>query len=721
MTEGHITAMTTQAAENKRAPKIAAFTSSGRILMAGAALIFMITLLVYLPATRNDFVDWDDGAYIVENRHIRPLDLQFLQWAFTSFYAANWHPVTWISHALDVALWDLDARMHHFTNISLHAINTVLVFLLGLRLIARVRARDTSDGLPSQTGTGILPAFLTALLFGLHPIHVESVAWMAERKDLLCAFFVLLSMLQYLQYTAANYKSKRSRALLLGLLFFALAAMSKPMAVTLPVILILLDIYPLKRFNLSSLTGMRPLILEKVPFFVISLISGILTIVAQHSAGATAPLIYHGMLIRFINAIRSLVFYLEKIAFPFELAPIYPFPLHFDPGSAVYVVSSLIVIGITIYCIWMWPKEKPIWLTTWSIYVISLLPVIGILQVGNQAAADRYAYLPSIAPFLLIGLGGEWIWRKKYSEKFPYLIGGLAVTCFTLIFTGLSYLTVQQIKIWTNSEVLWKYEISIFPKSAALAYNNLGFIYNGRGLVDEAIEQYEKALEINPNYALALANLGNNYRKKGYPGRAKALYEKAIKVNPKYTGAMLNLADVWMSEGLVEKAVLEYEKVLEIDPESAEGHYSLGVAYYEQGRLEKAISHYQKALDLNPEYSEAYYNLGISYEKAGMPDNAISAYEAALKIDPLNSQIHNNLGSIYGTKGMFEEASREFQKVLELGPENGIAYYNLSGIFFLQKEFALAVEYCDKALKLNYPVPEGYLKTLESYRPSPNP
>ena len=687
-----------------------------RKIVLVATTIFLISMLVYLPSMHNDFIDvWDDGIYIVENHHIRILDLKFLQWAFTSFYAGNWHPVTWISHALDVALWGLDARMHHLTSIVLHAMNTVLVFLLVVGLISRVRKRDIPE-VPHQAGTGILPGFITALFFGLHPIHVESVAWMAERKDLLCAFFVLLSILGYLQYTAADSRRRKGVSFFLALMFFTLAVMSKPMAVTLPVILILLDIYPLKHLGSFSLKGSRLLLVEKIPFFLLSLVSGVLTIIAQHSSGATAPLVHHGFMVRFVNTVRTLVFYLWKMAFPFELAPFYPFPLHFDPTDAIYIVSFMIVLGITIYCIRMWKKEKHVWLIVWSIYVISLLPVIGIIQVSNQAAADRYTYLPGIAPFLLIGLGFEWLWVKGCLVKAPHLLRPLLFICGSLIFGCLSYLTVRQIKVWTNGEVLWKYEIGIFPDSVALAYINLGCIYSEKGLLDEAIQLYERALKINPNYLQAFVNLGNEYRKKGDAGRAEEFYQKAIKMNPEYAGARLHIAEVWMNQGLIEKAVLEYEKILDTNPTSAEAHYGLGVACYGKGKLDEAIMHYQKALDLKPGYAEAYYNLGVAYGSSGMPDQALSAYSMALRFGPEKPEIHNNLGSIYGAKGMLDDALREFQKVLELDPENATAFYNLSVVYSMKKQYAMAVQYCDKALKHHYPVPNAFFEALEPYR-----
>jgi hypothetical protein len=370
------------------------FTTYNKRVLAVAFLVALLTLLVYLPALQNDFVNWDDHLYIYENPHIRSIDSEFFKWIFTTFHASNWHPLTWLSHAIDYAIWGLNPMGHHLTSIILHGLNTFLVVILIIRLINydRDKAPITVENKKFSNNNPIIAGAITGLLFGLHPLHVESVAWVSERKDVLCAFFFLLSILSYLKYTSPLQKQKTVHYALC-LLFFIFALMSKPMAVTLPVVLLILDVYPLGRLHLKSAFTNPPLppftkgglggikvLIEKLPFLILSLASSVVTIIAQQNAIVTFEARPLGE--RLLVAIRAPVFYLFKMLWPTDLSPLYPYPSKISFLTIEYMGSFILVVCITAFCIWLWKRQK-IFAIVWAYYIVTLLPVLGIIQVGG--------------------------------------------------------------------------------------------------------------------------------------------------------------------------------------------------------------------------------------------------------------------------------------------------------------------------------------------------
>ena len=583
-----------------------------RIAKVCAFLIFLITCLVYIPTLKSGFV-WDDVNYVPENTLIRSLSIHNLSKMLTSFRVSNWHPLTWLSLALDYAFWGLNPFGYHLTNVIMHGLNALLVFFLTIKLT--VSARESNRVSPhSEMERSILAhplivAGVTALLFSLHPLHVESVVWVSERKDLLCAFFFLLSISSYLSYTSSITKRNTRIWFAACFLLFLSALMSKPMAVTLPAILLLLDIYPLKRISLYSGKSGKTLfvLLEKLPFFTLSIASSIITIIAQHTGGAIRNLERFSTDARLLNAIRSLIFYLEKMVVPVKLVPFYPFPAHIDWFDLKYLFSLLLVLAVTGCCLWMAKQGKCLFLTAWSYYVVTLLPVIGIIQVGGQAAADRYTYLPGLSIFILIGTGVSWIFHRGTLIKYKCILGGLVLT-FIFIFLG--QLTVKQIKIWHNSEILWSYVISAFPfpKSDPLAHYNLGNAYSRKGEPDKAISEYKRALILRPNYAEAINNLGSAYATKGRFDEATVEFERALSTNPHYAKAHNNLGSAYIIGGRLDEAISEYKKALAIEPDNAKAHHNLALAYYSKENYRLAIIHFDKAVELgcsvNPELLE---------------------------------------------------------------------------------------------------------------------
>ncbi len=582
-----------------------------------AGIVLLITLLMYFPALRNDFVvESDDLPYIIENSSIRSLNGAFFKWAFFDFYRSNWHPLTWMSHAIDYAVWGLNPIGHHLTNIVIHAINSFLVVLLITRLLQAGRKltadkvlpapssvkKGTSPSSPLKKGgagtadTGVLiAAATTGLLFGLHPLHVESVAWVSERKDLLCALFFLLSVMSYMTYATCGTKKNY----ILSLIFFVLALMSKPMAVSLPAVLLILDWYPLER--IGSIKTARSAVVEKLPFIALSFASSVVTVLAQKSGGALVPLEAVPLSVRAAVVLKSPIAYIGKMILPLNLLPFYPYPNSKDVSflSMEYFSAAVLMGGITIACI-ATAKRHRVWLSAWCYYLITLIPVLGIFQVGSQSMADRYTYLPSLGPFLIAGLAAAWGYTSVNSLiKKRLIIGLFSATLSILLFSSLTYLTLKQIGIWKNSIDLWS---SIIEKGSekAMAYNNRGEAFERMGRMDEAVEDYRKAVAIAPNATVSYYHLGEAFMRKGQ-------YDEAIK---------------------------EYKRVVSLDPNFTAAYFNLGVAYASKGLRDEAIMYYKAALKLKPDYTEAHFNLGVIYLGLGLAKEAKNEFEGALRTDP---------------------------------------------------------------------------------------
>ncbi len=569
-----------------------------------AFFIFFLTFLVYVPALKNDFI-WDDALYISDNILIRSLSFASINKMLVSFHAGNWHPLTWLSLAVDYCFWGLNPFGYHLTNILLHGLNALLLFCVTMQLLTRGKTineiASQSPKEPLNPTTSLLAAGATALLFGLHPIHVESVVWIAERKDLLCALFYLLTISCYLTYTSSPIERNRCFWFLVCVVLFILALMSKPMAVTLPLTLLLLDIYPLKRIVFHPLTTVKNLLplLEKVPFLMLSIASMIITILAQSAGGAVRSIDRFPLDARLLNATRSLIFYLQKILLPLKLVPFYPFPITLHWLEVEYFLSGMFVVAITAVCLWMLRQGKQLPFIAWSYYLITLLPVLGIIQVGGQAAADRYTYLPSLAIFVLMGVGLSWILDNGGFLKGKILLGGVTLIMLSMV-ALLSLLTIRQIKVWRNSEIFWSYvtEAFPFPKSDPLVHYNLGNAYATKGKLESAVSEYKKALTLKPLYAEAHNNLGGVYALQGTFNEAFAEINQALSIRPDYAKAHNNLGNIFLQQGALDKAIAHYKKTLAINQDDGTAHNNLAYAYYLTENYTMARFHCEKALKL---------------------------------------------------------------------------------------------------------------------------
>jgi len=655
-------------------------------------LLVAATLSVYGQVARHDFVNFDDDMYVYENPRVRAgLTWDGVAWAFTTMGESNWHPLTWLSHMLDCQLFGLKAGSHHLVNVFLHILNSVLLYLI----------------LGRMTGAPWRSAMVTAL-FALHPLHVESVAWVSERKDVLSTLFFLLTLWAYAQY--AGRPSLPRYGLVLGCLALGLTA--KPMLVTVPFVLLLLDYWPLERSGEGNRgPSASRLIVEKVPLFVLVAASSLATFVAQQRGGAVSSIHAIPLGSRIENALASYVAYIGKMLWPARLAVFYPYR---DTVPAIqWVAAAVTLAGITVFVIWVGRRWRYL-AVGWLWYMGTLVPVIGLVQVGEQSMADRYTYVPLIGLFLM-GVWGmaDLVERgQRGRTALAATAGGVLLACMVGAWVRVGH---------------WRDEVNLFEQALkvtegnALAHNNLGLALQKRGRTEEAIRHYREALRIDPALFNAHGNLGNALREQGKGEEGMRHYEEALRINPASAKAHNNLGIYYYLSGDYEKAIQHYEEALRIDPEIAEIHNNLGIPYYLSGDYEKAIQHYEEALRIDPGYADAHYNLGLVQAVQGRLKDAVQHYRQAVKIDPKHTKAHYELGVMSLKQGRKDEAIAHFRRVLALDAEDPEAHRNLAMVLADQGKHEEAIEHYREAIRLRPDDPSSYnnLAWIRATHPDP--
>ena len=622
-------------------------------------LILILSILaVYWQVKDFDFAGYDDELYVTENSQVQTgITVEGIIWAFTTFHAGNWHPLTWLSHMLDCELYGLNPMGHHWTNLLFHLANTILLFFMFQKM----------------TGSMWRSAFVAAL-FALHPLHVESVAWVAERKDVLSTFFWMLTIIVYYRYV----KRPSLFAYLLIILFLSLGLMAKPMLVTLPFVLLLLDFWPLERLKYHShhqssnfqALNLSRLIWEKIPLFVPVVASSVLTFIAQQKVGAVYSFEALPVKIRIANACVSYAHYMVKAIWPQKLAIFYPHPFgmlsSWNIFGSVLLIAGLsflairLIAGLSFLEIYMLTQYKYV-TVGWFWYLGTLVPVIGLLQVGAQGMADRYTYIPLIGLFIIVAWGMPDLLKKWHSNKII-----LAVFAIILIsvFSTRSYF---QTKHWENSAAIFENATKVTDYNW-LAYNNLGLALMRDGKAEKAVFYYKKALEIKPDYLIALDNLGIALFQLGKYEKALFYYSEALKIDPDRAGIHNHIANVLTAQGKLEKAVNHYTKALLIDPGLAITHNNLAIALVAQGNLEKAIFHYESAIKKDPEYADAYYNFGCLLLNQKKNREALSHFAEVIKINSEHAQAYHQIGLILVQQGKLKEASKFIIKAIQINP-----------------------------------------------------
>lgn len=585
--------------------------------------LVLLTVGAYASVRHFDFVNFDDQLYVTDNPHVRAgFSWAAVAWAFGSSYAANWHPLTWVSHMLDVEFFGLNPGPHHVVNLIWHVANTVLVWLVLRRL----------------TGSTYRSAIVAAV-FGVHPLHVESVAWVAERKDVLSAFFGLLTIWFYAGYVQRPAAWRYATALLL----FVLGLMSKPMLVTLPFVLLLLDVWPLGRTRLVAAahggTGRAPwgrLILEKVPFLAAAAASSVATFVVQQHAGAVATLEAVAPAARLTNTFISYVMWAWTTLWPRDLAALYPRPD--SPQYALAVASLLALIVTTGLVIWK-GKRYPYLPVGWMWFVGMLVPVSGLVQIGVAARADRYMYLPVLG-LLFAAVWGIADLGRHWRVARPALIGA-AITVILVLAAA----TRVQAGYWRNGLVLWQHALEVTTNNSR-AHANLGTSLAEIGRHAEAADEDRKAIAIEPNMPQAHNNLGLALAATGHVGDAIEEYKKAIALLPTYAAAHNNLGGALMDAGELEEAAGQYALALRGRPDDAQIHHNLGAALAMQGHLPEAVREFLEAVRLEPGRAEFHFALGITYAQQGEDAEAIAQLKTALALNPAHDGARRALAEL---------------------------------------------------------------------------
>jgi protein O-mannosyl-transferase len=581
---------------------------SGQARWVCLALI-AVNLIVYASVRHHDFVNFDDDDYVTANPVVlRGLTWHGVAWAFTTEHAVNWHPLTWLSHMLDVQLYGLDAGAHHLTNLLFHIGNTLLLFGL----------------LHRMTGALGRSAFVAGL-FAVHPLHVESVAWVAERKDVLSTLFWMLTLWAYIEYVKRpDLRQSSRRRYAAVLLFFALGLMAKQMLVTLPLVLLLLDFWPLGRVGIgpNPAGGWAPardgwatagcLVSEKLPLLALAVASSIATFVIHQRGGAVIILSAIPLQLRIENALVSYVVYIGKMLWPAGLAVLYPYPQSLSAWSVA--VAFVTLTGISVAVIWAAPR-RPYLPVGWFWYLGTLVPVIGLIQVGDQTIADRYTYIPLIGLFIIVAWGApdllvRWPLRRVVLPK----IALPAAACLVILACAIT--ARGQLEYWEDSTTLWTHTLAVTTRNN-IAHNNLGATLADQGKTDEAIAHYSEALRIKSDYADAHNNLGVALADQGKFDEAIAHYSEALRIKPGYSDAHSNLGIALADQGNLDEAIAQFTEALRINPDSAKAHNNLGVALASQGKLDEAIAQFTEALQVKPDYADARNNLELALARRG--------------------------------------------------------------------------------------------------------
>jgi tetratricopeptide (TPR) repeat protein len=635
----------------------------------------LATLAVYRPVRNYDFINYDDPEYVTQNQYVQAgITRESVVWAFTTPHTATWNPVTQLSHMLDCELFGLNAGWHHLTSLLFHIANTLLLFAVLKRI----------------TGNIWLSAFVAAA-FALHPLRVESVAWLAERKDVLSAFFWMLTMWAYVRYI----EHPEVGRYLPIVVFFVLGLMAKPMLVTLPFILLLLDYWPLGRFQFEhrnktkdlpdSLSAEKiykksspwPLLKEKIPLFILALVWSVITFIVHQSHGALKLTRILPLKFRVANAFVSYMKYIGKMVWPSRLAVLYPHT--YDRISMWQVVVS----GLLLFAISFWvirsARSRRFLPMGWLWYLVTLVPVIGLVQTGSHAMADRFTYLPSIGIFIMTAWGASELLSKWTNRK--VILGGLAM----MILLASSICTRLQLRYWRNSITLFEHTLAVTSNNSVI-HDNLGLTLQSQGKFDEAIEHHRRALQIDPYCAGTHFNLGQALNSLGKFEEAITHFTEALRINPNFSEVHSELAYALASRGRLDEAIPHFIEALRFEPDNAEVHVNFGLALARQGKLDEAVMHFTEALRIKPNYADAHSNLGYALAKCGKLDEAVRHYTEALRIKPNFAYAHYNLGVALARQGKFDEAIAHFNEALRINPDFTDARKSLEKVILQQSK-----------------------------------
>lgn len=605
-------------------------------------VIALLVLLCFSPVLHNDFVNWDDDLTFTDNPHYRGLSLTHLAWMFTTTHVGQYRPLTWVTYGIDYTLWGMNSTGYHLSDVLLHAANAVLVYLLVHAFLTRVLSdRPQPHALAVAAAVG-------ALFFALHPLRVEAVAWATERQEPLCGFFFLLTLLTYLRM----YDEKQAgggtgrKWYLLSISCFALSLLSKPAASTLPIVLLVLDVYPLGRLNVaqdvpSGRSRARvALVVEKIPYAVLSLAAVVAAFIAKQPE-AMIPFAEHGLSARAAQSAYGLCFYLWKTVAPFQLSPLYLLQRPLHPSQPKFILSVLLATAATAAAL-LYRRRFPWALTAWACYVFLVAPVLGFVQNGPQIAADRYTYIPCLPWAVLLAVAVAWLERSRQRRGRGRLVRPMLLAVVAAALGVLGLLTYAQTQVWRDSLTLWTHALAVEPDNY-VAYTARGKARQALQDVDGALGDLDTALRLNPVYAEALVSRGNALQEKGALDAAIADFTNALRRRPRDARTYVNRGNARRMKGDLDGALADYNAGLHIDPELAAGYYRRGNIHRAKGEWDAALADYSQALRLDPTDAYAYNNRAVVREAQGDVSGAFADYRAALRLVPASGPFQRNV------------------------------------------------------------------------------
>jgi len=626
-------------------PPVPPRTSRRGLSIAISLALGGLTLALYAQVRGHAFLDFDDATYVVRNAAVRAgLTWAGVAWAFSTPYAGNWHPLTWVSHMSDVQWHGLDAGWHHLSNVVIHTLTTVILFQVFVRMTRAVG-----------------PSAFVAALFAVHPLHVESVAWIAERKDVLSGLWWVIAIGAYAGYV----RDQRLWRYGTVVLAFGLALLSKPMAVTLPFALLLLDVWPLARWRgvEGGASSAAMLLREKAPLFLMAAASAVVTFLAQRQAGAVQSFDAFPFVRRVANVPVAYAHYLSSTFWPLDLAVLYPYPASIPPWRAAGAATLLIIVSA-------WAlrsiRTRPSVLVGWLWFLGTLVPVLGIVQVGSQPYADRFMYIPAIGLFIIVAWeAARWTAARPAWRPWVSAIGAIVVLASAA-------LTYRQTAYWKNDVTLWERDVAVTGDNYR-GQTNLGFALAQAGSRGPALAAYREAIRLNPRYPNARNYLGLLLSDMGDHDGAAREFEAALTLLPRFAEARNNLGLTRMAQGRVEDAIAEFDRAVQLNPAFGAAHNNLAIASAQQGNLARAIAGFEAAVRLQPGVAEPHINLAAALTASGRPQEALPHFEAAVRIDPNNADYHYDFGAALAQRAMIPEAIAEMRAALAINPAHAEA------------------------------------------------
>jgi protein O-mannosyl-transferase len=637
-------------------------------------LVLMLTFAAFSPCLKSHFINWDDGLYVTENTVIQNLSFHNVKKIFTSYFGSNYLPLTMLSYSLEYRFFKLDPFGYHLTNLILHLLNCLLVFWLIYLLTQRISI-----------------SAISTLFFGLHPLHVESVAWVSERKDLLYALFFLAAMVSYGYYLRSP---KIRRYYYLCLILFLAALLAKPMAITLPLVLLLIDYFNNRKAD-------KRMFIDKIPFLILSLIFGVLAAIGQYVTGAVRSEHLLNFFHKIAIASYSIIFYLYKLVLPIKLSCLYPYSGVNNPAF-LYSLAGFIVLLVLVIRSAKYTRKV---IFGSAFFLVTLLPVLQFIPIGETIVADRYVYIASLGIFYILAEGIFWLFHNKTRNS--SFLRGLLLAILIVLTSFLASLTWQRCQVWRDSMSLWNDVLTKHP-NVATAFNNRGITYKDQGDIQQAISDYSKAIVINPKFVNAHYNRGIVYKDQGNIQQAISDFSKAIKIKPNYVDAYNNRGLAYKDQGNIQQAISDYNKVIEINPNFEKAYNNRGVTYNDQGDIQQAISDFNKAIEINPNFWQAYNNRGLAYKDQGDIQQAISDFNKAIEINPNYVDAYNNRGNTYADRGDIQQAIFDYNKAVAINPKYEKAYNNRGITYKDQGNIQQAISDFSRAIKINLNYAEAY-------------